>query len=135
MMPQPQQQTTANLRPSWVSERPDGFGLVGSKDLKTGKCIFPRIPETSPSAPRYAAIELSRRGEVYSFTVIHPNPKTGEIPFTLAYIDFSEGARAFGRLQLAASETARVGMVVEVFVQSTAEAGTFYYFIPAKERA
>src|ERR1700749_1614949 len=88
-----QEQTTAKSPPSWVSERPDGFGLVGSKDLKTGKCIFPRIPETSPSASRYAAIELSRRGAVYSFTVIHPNPKTGEKPFTLAYVAFPKGAR------------------------------------------
>ena len=133
-MPQPQEQTTANFRPSWVSERSDGFGLVGSKDLKTGKCIFPRIPETSPSAPRYAAIELSRRGEVYSFTVIHPNPKTGEKPFALAYVDFPEGARAFGRLHLAAGETPRVGMTAEVCVESTAETGTLYYFIPAKEQ-
>ena len=135
MMPQPQQQKIANFRPAWVSERPDGFGLVGSKDLKTGKCIFPRIPATSPSAPRYVAIELSRRGEVYSFTVIHPNPKTGEKPFTLAFVDFPEGARAFGRLQLPAGEAARVGMVVDVCVESTAEVGTLYHFNPAKELA
>ena len=134
-MPKLQEQTTAKSRPSWVSERSDGFGLVGSKDLKTGKCIFPRIPETSPSASRYAAVELSRRGTVYSFTVIHPNPRTGEKPFTLAYVDFPEGARAFGRLHLATGETARVGMIVEVCVQSTAEAGTLYHFNPAKEQA
>jgi uncharacterized protein len=134
-MPKLQEQTTAKSRPSWISERPDGFGLVGSKDLRTGKCIFPRIPETSPSASRYAAIELSRRGELYSFTVIHPNPKTGEKPFTLAYVDFPERARAFGRLHLPAGETARIGMAVEVFVQSTPEAGTLYHFIPAKEQA
>src|SRR5262249_7511087 len=134
-MPKLQEQRTTNFRPSWVSERPDGFGLVGSKDLKTGKCIFPRIPETSPSDMRYAAIELSRRGEVYSFTVIHPNPKTGEKPFTLAYVDFPEGARAFGRLQLPAGETATVSITAEVCVESTAEAGTFYYFTPAKEQA
>ncbi|SDJ53664.1 DUF35 OB-fold domain-containing protein, acyl-CoA-associated [Bradyrhizobium sp. Rc2d] len=134
-MPKPQQQTSQESRPSWVSERPDGFVLIGSKDLKTGKCIFPRIPETSPSASRYAAIELSRRGEIYSFTVIHPNPKTGEKPFTLAYVDFPEGARAFGRLHLPAGETAKVGKAVEVCVQSTVEAGTLYHFIPAKEQA
>ena len=108
---------------------------MGSKDLKTGKCIFPRIPETSPSASRYAAIELSRRGEVYSFTVIHPNPKTGEKPFTLAYVDFPEGARAFGRLHLPAGESARVGMTAEVCVESTAAADTLYYFVAAKEQA
>ena len=137
-MTQPKEQTTAKSLPSkslpsWVSVRPDGLGLVGSKDLQTGKCIFPRIPKSSPSAPRYDAIELSRRGEVYSFTVIHPNPKTGEKPFTLAYVDFPEGARAFGRLQLPAGETATVGMVVKVCVQGTAEGGALYHFNPAKE--
>jgi uncharacterized OB-fold protein len=134
-MPEQQEQATAKSGPSWVSVRPDGFGLVGSQDLKTGKCIFPRIPEASPSASRYAAIELSRRGEVYSFTVIHPNPKTGEKPFTLAYVDFPEHARVFGRLHLPAGEMARIGMGVEVCVRSTAEAGTIYHFVPAKEQA
>jgi uncharacterized OB-fold protein len=129
------QQTTAPSRPSWVTERSGQLGLVGSKDLKTGKCIFPRIPETSPSASRYAAIELSQRGKVYSFTVIHPNPKTGEKPFTLAYVDFPEGARVFGRLHLAAGETARVGATAEVRVESSTEAGTSYYFIPATEQS
>lgn len=135
MMPRQQEQATVDCRPSWVSLRPDGFGLVGSKDLETGKCIFPRIPESSPTASRYAAIELSRCGEVYSFTVIHPNPKTGEKPFALAYVDFPEGVRVFGRLRLAAPEAARVGLAVEACVESTAAAGTLYYFAPVKERA
>lgn len=121
--------------PWWLSTQPDGFHLVGSKDLKTGKCIFPRIPESSPSASRYAAIDLSRRGVVYSFTVIHPNPKKGEKPFALAYVDFPEGARAFGRLDLPEGETAKVGMVVEVCIQSSAAAGVHYSFIPTTERA
>jgi len=130
-----QEKTVAESRPSWVSVRPDGYGLVGSRDLKTGKCIFPRIPGASPSASRYAAIELSQCGNVYSFTVIHPNPKTGEKPFTLAYVDFPERARAFGRLHLPDGETARIGMAVDVCVQSTVQAGTIYHFVPAKEQA
>jgi len=133
-MPKQPEQTTTSSQPSWVSARSDGFGLVGSKDLKTGKCIFPRIPATSPSAARYAVIDLSRRGEVYSFTVIHPNPKTGEKPFTLAYVDFPEGARAFGRLNLPTAGAAKIGMAVDVCVESTAEAGTHYHFIPAKDQ-
>src|SRR5262249_58413588 len=114
---------------------PDGFGLVGSKDLETGKCVFPRIPETSPSVARYAAVELSRRGEIYSFTVVHPNPKTGKKPFTLAYVDFPERARAFGRLRLRDGEKARIGMAVDVCVESTAEAGTTYRFVSTEEHA
>jgi uncharacterized OB-fold protein len=122
------QQTDAKPRLCWISKQNDG--LVASKDIKTGKCIFPRVPETSPSASRYTPIDLSRQGKLYSFTVIHPNPKTGEKPFTLAYVDFPEGARAFGRLSLPKGETARIGMAVAVCVHASAQAGAFYHFIP-----
>ncbi|MEH2474285.1 putative OB-fold protein [Nitrobacteraceae bacterium AZCC 2161] len=133
-MPKPNLEVASRPRPSWISERVDGLGLVGSRDLKTGKCIFPCIPDESPSAPRYAAVSLSRRGVVYSFTVIHPNPKTGEKPFTLVYVDFPEGARAFGRLDLDAGVRAQIGMHVNVRVE-TNSSGTRYDFSAATEQA
>jgi len=132
-MPKPLENLATKPRPSWISQRTDGFHLLGSKDLETGKCIFPRIPETSPSAPRYSAIELSRRGIVYSFTVIHPNPKTDEKPFALVYVDFPEGARAFGRLILPPGEKPLVGMAVDVRIEHSAQDGTSYHFERAQE--
>lgn len=129
-MPKTEQSTDVKPRLCWISKRKDGFGLVGSKNLKTGKCVFPCVPETSPSASRYTRIDLSRRGVLYSFTVIHPNPKTGVKRFTLAYVDFPEGARAFGRLHLPEGEIAKIGMAVEVCVQGTPEVSASYHFIP-----
>jgi uncharacterized OB-fold protein len=120
--------------PPWIADRAGRLVLVGSQDLQSGKCVFPRIPENSPSAPRFAAIDLSRRGLLYSFTVIHPNPKTGEEPFVLAYVDFPEGARAFGRLDLQPGARAEIDMVVEVHIEKSAGTSTRYRFIPASEQ-
>lgn len=133
-MPKPLE-PTAYKQPSWISEEPDGWRLVGSKDLKTGKCIFPRIPEESPSAHLYSAIVLSRRGVVYSFTIIHPNPKTGETPFALAYVDFPEGARAFGRLNLPLGERPTIGMAVDVQIAQSAQSGVSHRFEPSQGNA
>jgi uncharacterized OB-fold protein len=97
---------------------------------------IPRSAErnTRESAPRFAAIDLSRRGLLYSFTVIHPNPKTGEEPFVLAYVDFPEGARAFGRLDLEPGARAEIDMVVEVHIEKSAGTSARYRFIPASEQ-
>jgi uncharacterized protein len=121
--------------PPWIGDRDGRFVLIGSRDLRNGKCVFPRIPQSSPSASRFATIDLSQRGLLYSFTVIHPNPKTGQKPFVLAYVDFPEGARAFGRLDLEPGARAEIGMAVEVRIENPAGTDTRYHFIPASEAA
>ena len=88
--------------------------LQASRDLKTGHGVFPRVPFTSPAADRYEPIELSPSGRLYSHTVIHPNPKSGLQPFVLAYVDFPEDARVFGRLILPAGERPVIGSAVRV---------------------
>jgi uncharacterized OB-fold protein len=120
--------------PPWIGDRNGRFVLVGSRDLRTGKCVFPRIPEGSPSASRFATVDLSQQGLLYSFTVIHPNPKTGQKPFVVGYVDFPEGARAFGRLDIEPDARAEIGMAVEVHIENPA-GDTHYHFIPASEVA
>jgi len=123
----------ADNLPPWIADRGGRLVLVGSRDLQSGKCVFPRIPENSPSAPRFTATDLSQRGILYSFTVIHPNPKTAEKPFVLAYVDFPEGARAFGRLDLRPETKAEIGMVVEVQIERLAGISASYRFIQPLE--
>jgi uncharacterized protein len=132
-MPTNSQDIASRMYPSWISECSDGLRLLGSKDLKTGKCIFPAIPDSSPSASRYKPIRLSRRGVIYSYTVIHPNPKSGEKPFALAYVDLPESARIFGRLVLGLDQPLEIGMQVDVRIED-GEAVT-YHFTRANEIA
>jgi uncharacterized OB-fold protein len=119
--------------PPWIADRGGRLVLVGSRDLQSGKFVFPRVPKNSPSAPRFTATDLSQHGILYSFTVIHPNPKTAEKPFVLAYVDFPEGARVFGRLDLRPETKAEIGMVVEVQIERLVGISASYRFIQPLE--
>ena len=66
---------------------------------------------------------LAPEGAVYSFTVIHPGPKSGEAPHALVIVDLPGPVRVFGRLQgserpaigerVAARRDARFGYVFQ----------------------
>ena len=109
--------------------------LEASRERASGQGIFPRIPDQLPSASRYDSITVSGLASLYSFTVIHPNPKTGQKPFILAYVDYPEKVRIFGQLVLQDGDVPQIGMSVKA-VPVTSEGGeTGYHFIrPEAER-
>ena len=72
--------------------------LLASRDLDSGELIFPALSADSPLALRHETVPLTGVGEVYSFTVIHPSPKSGEAPYALGYVDLPGPVRLFGRL-------------------------------------
>jgi uncharacterized OB-fold protein len=98
----------------------DGLRLQASREKASGKGVFPRIPENSPAWERFEPILLSSKATLYSFTVIHPNPKTGLKPFTLVYADFPEDVRVFGKLDLAEGERVRIGAELRVMAAPNA---------------
>jgi uncharacterized OB-fold protein len=102
--------------------------LLASRRRSSGALVFPCVPESSPAAPDFELVELSASATLYSYTTIHPNPKTGEPPFTLAYADFSEGVRVFGRLRFPYEGLPKIGMPLKVVVEALE-----YYFVPANE--
>ena len=73
--------------------------LVASRDLESGEWVFPAVADNSPLAPRHAAVPVEGTGVVYSWTAIHPSPKSGLAPYALGYVDFPGPVRIFGRLQ------------------------------------
>lgn len=81
----------------WSPDDPPA--LLASRDCATGEYVFPTVPGHSPLAARHATVPVSGVGIVYSFTVIHPAPKTGQPPYALGYVDFGGPVRIFGRLQ------------------------------------
>jgi uncharacterized OB-fold protein len=122
----------------FADQRPS-LTLRASLDRASGHGIFPSIPEHSPAAPRFKPITLSEVATLYSFTVIHPNPKTGEAPFVLIYADFPEDVRVFGRLDLSEGDRPRIGMSVRVVPGKPSgtndEGSPVYRFVPAEETA
>ncbi len=81
----------------WSPDSPPA--LLASCHDATGEWLFPALPEHSPLASHHATVPVSGIGTVYSFTVIHPAPKTGLPPYALGYVDFEGPVRIFGRLQ------------------------------------
>lgn len=72
--------------------------LLASRDRATGERVFPAVPDSSPLAVRHETLPVTGPGNVYSFTVIHPSPKSGQSPYALGYVDFAGPVRIFGRL-------------------------------------
>jgi uncharacterized OB-fold protein len=115
-----------------VAERAaDAVGpvLIAARDRRTGAVVFPLVPATSPLARWFDPVPLSATGTLYSFTVIHPKPGTAD-PFVLAYVDFPEGARVFGRLELAPAQRPAIGAKVRALVHPEKDAP--YHFILAE---
>lgn len=89
------------MKPSSNAETspvPMAARLDASRHLGTGRVFFPRIPADLPVASEYETITLGDEALLYSFTIVHPSPKSGKPPFILAYADFPEGVRVLGRL-------------------------------------
>ncbi|RVK59228.1 OB-fold domain-containing protein [Sinorhizobium meliloti] len=111
--------------------RDDLVRLEASRDRETGKGVFPRLPATSPSVDRFEPITLSTEATLYSHTTIHPNPKTGEPPFTLVYADFPEDVRVFGRLRLRPGEKPVIGS--KLVVCADGDPNATYFFTAVEE--
>jgi uncharacterized OB-fold protein len=123
------------LRSAAQKETNNPIRLTGSRDKQTGKGIFPAIPAASPAAPRYEPLLLSEEATLYSYTIIHPNPKSGLPPFALAYADFPEGVRVFGRLHLREGTRPQIGMRLRTAAsarQDEDQSPDSYFFVLAE---
>ena len=73
--------------------------LLASRDLASGELVFPPIPANSPLAARHETTPIESIGVIYSHTVIYPNPKSGQAPYAVGYVDVPGPVRIFGRLE------------------------------------
>ena len=79
--------------------------LLASRDA-SGTLRFPAFNPASPLAAECRSEPLAAQGQVYSFTIIHPNPKLGTAPFALGYVSLEGPVRIFGRIR---GEGVRIG--------------------------
>ncbi|AHZ73132.1 MULTISPECIES: Zn-ribbon domain-containing OB-fold protein [Pseudomonas] len=80
----------------WTPSTPPG--LHASRHHHNGEIFFPSVPDDSPLSNQFDDTVLDVEGQVYSFTIMHPSPKSGLAPFVLAYVDLPGPVRLFGRL-------------------------------------
>lgn len=109
----------------WVDlGSPDGRPqLIGSQCRNCGEVYFPKKEKgicICCQQRGLAEIELSRRGKVYSFTIVMQRPPIyykGPVPYALAWVELPEGVRLETLLTDCAFEELRVGMDVELVIE------------------
>lgn len=90
----------SSLSNIWSADKPPR--LLASRHRESKEIRFPSFRPASPLASSWEVATLEGVGIVYSFSVIHPNPKSGVQPYSLGYIDLPGPVRIFGRIQGAA---------------------------------
>ena len=74
--------------------------LVGCICKSCGNRMFPYAPVCPVCMSEDMAREtMPREGTIYSFTTVHVGPKTWQKPFTVGYVDLTNGVRVFSHLR------------------------------------
>ena len=99
-----------------VPEGTDGV-LLGTRCRDCGVTVFgSTVLCPRRTSAQLAEVELSRRGEVWSYTVVHAPTKEwkGEVPYALVDVELPEGPRVPAALVDCPFDQLRVGMPVEL---------------------
>ena len=77
--------------------------------------------------------QVSGRGRVYTYTVIHRGPTPAyqaDAPYVIAHVELDEGPRVISNLIGCDSADVRIGMPVEVVYEDVSDAWTLFKFRP-----
>lgn len=91
--------------------------LVGGRCRECRRLWFPRATVCPGCLARdsMAPVELSNRGSLYSFSILHIGPSTFDAPYAVAYVDLREGMRVFGHLDGWKEATPRLGSALRIY--------------------
>jgi uncharacterized OB-fold protein len=89
--------------------------LLGSRCAHCGGVAFPPHPLCPACGAESGqdTVLLSATGTLYSFSEIHIAPKGFATPYTVGYVDLTEGVRLFGQIEAKAAELA-IGQKVAI---------------------
>mgnify|MGYP001216912376 CR=1 FL=1 len=76
-----------------------GAKLVGALCGDCGARVFPPVrvcPECM--SENVSETELSDKGTLYTWSVVHVAPKNWKVPYTAGYVDLPEGVRVFAHI-------------------------------------
>ncbi|NOX39106.1 MAG: OB-fold domain-containing protein [Alphaproteobacteria bacterium] len=120
---------------AWSRDAAGKAHLIAAFDPQSGNYHFPPPPKTLTKLLELQQRTLSNRAILYSYTVLHPHKTSSRPPFTLAYVDFPEGIRLMGRLDIPAGTKPKIGGELETALEGDADGKTDYFFRPVKTEA
>ena len=95
--------------------------LIGSKCPSCGEIVFPKM-QVCPScqAQNVEEVKLSRKGKIYTVTVVMQQPPLyyrGPVPYALGYVELPEGVRLETLYTDCDPDSLEIGMDVELVIE------------------
>jgi uncharacterized OB-fold protein len=97
-------------------EETSGKGsLIGARCLQCGQIIFPRR-ETCLNClgQDLEPVHLSRKGKLYSYTIVHMPSEHFKPPYAIGWIELPEGIRIFSQIRDWQEQHLKTGMDMEL---------------------
>jgi uncharacterized protein len=91
--------------------------LLGGRCKKCGLTAFPVLARCPNCWGPLAAIALSRTGSLYSYSVVHVSSAARHTPYTVGYVDITEGARVFAVISETDEELLAPDIEVELILR------------------
>ena len=108
--------------PSSADEEPQ---LIANRCQSCGEIYFPRKQIcTNCQSEDLEDIKLSRRGKIYSFTVVMQRPAIwykGPVPYAIGYVELPDGVRVETPFTDCDLEALEIGMDVELVIEKLYE--------------
>ena len=87
--------------------------LMGAACGACGTRIFP----AAGVCPHCMSEAMPRRGQIYSFSIVHTGPRKWPRPMSVGYVDLDNGVRVFAQLR----GQPRIGAQVELGIDTVAQ--------------
>jgi uncharacterized OB-fold protein len=98
--------------------------LAGSKCKSCGELVFPKRARcTNCSAEEMEEVALSKKGKIYTYTIVHNATPgyTGPLPYAVGAVELPEGIVILSPLTQCDFEKLEVGMAVELVLEKLYE--------------
>ena len=110
--------TTVPFKEGLFEDISGKWALLGGRCKKCEKIIYPlRAVCLNCLSQDMEKLTLSRRGTLYSFTVVHMPSEHFEPPYTIGWIELPEGIRIFSPIRYRQEQALKIGMAMELSVE------------------
>ena len=105
------------LKDGLISESSDKSGLLASKCSSCGKVYFPqRTFCLECCCSKLETVVISNTGVLYTYTIVNMPSAHYSPPYAIGWVEFSEGVRVFGQIDINEDIQLHIGMKMNVIV-------------------
>jgi uncharacterized OB-fold protein len=99
-------------------ESPEGGILLANKCKQCGQIFFPKaVFCLSCLNEEMEEVKLSRKGKLYTYTIVRMPSMHFEPPYAIGYVTMPEGTKIFSPLIMSDDKPFKIGMDMEVVIE------------------